>query len=245
MHSPGWYHAEGDPPGTTRYWDGSTWVGGASREQDRQTGLGYELIPIEDVAPAQPHIETRTVAPQNHARKIVSADPVERFASIGLLTLGFGILLGIAIHNIVTLFPEPATTTGEIIEVREVQARRGGTRLNIELQSPEGRFHSDARASELPAVFGGQTVEIEYSETTGGLVAIPALEQNRRLFGRFLWPAVGLISIFVGGVRWRFDQLRHGGNLSVLFLLMLLVIGPVLGYFVVTGFLDEVITTLL
>lgn len=23
----GWYHAEGDPPGTTRYWDGSQWVG--------------------------------------------------------------------------------------------------------------------------------------------------------------------------------------------------------------------------
>ena len=25
---PGWYHAEGDPPGTQRYWDGSVWVGG-------------------------------------------------------------------------------------------------------------------------------------------------------------------------------------------------------------------------
>ncbi len=24
----GWYHAEGDPPGTQRYWDGSVWVGG-------------------------------------------------------------------------------------------------------------------------------------------------------------------------------------------------------------------------
>lgn len=23
----GWYHAEGDPPGTTRFWDGSQWVG--------------------------------------------------------------------------------------------------------------------------------------------------------------------------------------------------------------------------
>lgn len=23
----GWYHAEGDPPGTTRYWDGAQWVG--------------------------------------------------------------------------------------------------------------------------------------------------------------------------------------------------------------------------
>lgn len=25
----GWYYAQGDPPGTHRYWDGSQWVGGA------------------------------------------------------------------------------------------------------------------------------------------------------------------------------------------------------------------------
>lgn len=25
---PGWYYAQGDPPGTQRYWDGSTWQGG-------------------------------------------------------------------------------------------------------------------------------------------------------------------------------------------------------------------------
>lgn len=25
---PGWYHAEGDPPGTQRYWNGVAWEGG-------------------------------------------------------------------------------------------------------------------------------------------------------------------------------------------------------------------------
>lgn len=25
--APGWYNAQGDPPGTTRYWDGAQWVG--------------------------------------------------------------------------------------------------------------------------------------------------------------------------------------------------------------------------
>ena len=25
--TPGWYHGEGDPPGSTRYWDGTRWVG--------------------------------------------------------------------------------------------------------------------------------------------------------------------------------------------------------------------------
>ena len=27
MTAPGWYHAEGDPVNTTRYWDGAMWVG--------------------------------------------------------------------------------------------------------------------------------------------------------------------------------------------------------------------------
>lgn len=27
MTDPGWYAAEGDPPGTTRYWDGAQWIG--------------------------------------------------------------------------------------------------------------------------------------------------------------------------------------------------------------------------
>lgn len=26
--TPGWYHAEGDPPGTERYWDGAMWTDG-------------------------------------------------------------------------------------------------------------------------------------------------------------------------------------------------------------------------
>ncbi len=26
--APGWYYAEGDPPGTQRYWDGAAWQGG-------------------------------------------------------------------------------------------------------------------------------------------------------------------------------------------------------------------------
>ncbi len=31
---PGWYHAQGDPPGTQRYWDGAQWVGGPQAAQD-------------------------------------------------------------------------------------------------------------------------------------------------------------------------------------------------------------------
>ena len=42
----GWYHAEGDPPGTTRYWDGSQWVGEKTIVQ-RMLGNAAELTTIQ------------------------------------------------------------------------------------------------------------------------------------------------------------------------------------------------------
>jgi len=37
---PGWYPAEGDPPGTVRWWDGDKWVGGP-QQQGAQQQAGY------------------------------------------------------------------------------------------------------------------------------------------------------------------------------------------------------------
>jgi len=37
---PGWYPAEGDPPGTVRWWDGGKWVGGP-QQQGVQQAAGY------------------------------------------------------------------------------------------------------------------------------------------------------------------------------------------------------------
>jgi|GEM_PF-1026915 len=34
MYEPGWYHAQGDPPDTVRYWDGQTWQGEPTRQSD-------------------------------------------------------------------------------------------------------------------------------------------------------------------------------------------------------------------
>lgn len=38
--APGWYHAAGDPPGTERWWDGTTWVGGPQATSAPPTGYG-------------------------------------------------------------------------------------------------------------------------------------------------------------------------------------------------------------
>ena len=37
---PGWYYAEGDPPGTQRYWDGTSWLGGP--QAAAMGGLGQQ-----------------------------------------------------------------------------------------------------------------------------------------------------------------------------------------------------------
>ena len=37
---PGWYPAQGDPPGTVRWWDGEKWVGGP-QQQGMQQQAGY------------------------------------------------------------------------------------------------------------------------------------------------------------------------------------------------------------
>lgn len=40
MTAPGWYNAEGDPPGTTRYWDGERWVGDPVHTPAASPGTG-------------------------------------------------------------------------------------------------------------------------------------------------------------------------------------------------------------
>ncbi|MFV0526078.1 MAG: RDD family protein [Acidimicrobiales bacterium] len=38
---PGWYPAQGDPPGTHRYWDGAQWVGGPQPIADSPQPMNY------------------------------------------------------------------------------------------------------------------------------------------------------------------------------------------------------------
>lgn len=47
--NPGWYYAEGDPPGTQRYWDGSQWTAGP--------------VPVQAPNPGAPQYDFQRVTP--------------------------------------------------------------------------------------------------------------------------------------------------------------------------------------
>lgn len=61
---PGWYYAQGDPPGTQRYWDGSQWVGGpqAAQSGDVATGGGYQPAGAVGAAGAPAELGPRVIA---------------------------------------------------------------------------------------------------------------------------------------------------------------------------------------
>ncbi len=53
---PGWYHAEGDPPGTERYWNGTEWTEGPRPVQ--QTPPASSIPPIEPLSGEAPSAES-------------------------------------------------------------------------------------------------------------------------------------------------------------------------------------------
>ena len=55
MTAPGWYYAEGDPPNTQRYWDGSQWTGAPVYQQPAAMGaMGSPQQPGMPAAHARP-----------------------------------------------------------------------------------------------------------------------------------------------------------------------------------------------
>lgn len=45
--APGWYYAQGDPPGTQRYWDGTQWQGGPQAVPGAEGGSSGGRAPAE------------------------------------------------------------------------------------------------------------------------------------------------------------------------------------------------------
>lgn len=50
----GWYHAEGDPVGTLRYWDGAQWVGEPQYPPQPVAQQAHSQVPPQEAAPFQP-----------------------------------------------------------------------------------------------------------------------------------------------------------------------------------------------
>ena len=46
---PGWYYAQGDPPGTQRYWDGQSWIG-APQPVPGAAGPGGQVMADDNLA---------------------------------------------------------------------------------------------------------------------------------------------------------------------------------------------------
>jgi len=83
---PGWYHAEGDPAGTQRYWDGAQWVGGPQAAQD--------TVVAQAGSYAQPSYGAEAVATSgNPAAYMTRVVAVIIDAAIALaIVLAFGVL---------------------------------------------------------------------------------------------------------------------------------------------------------
>ncbi len=47
----GWYYAQGDPPGTQRYWDGTQWQGGPQMVPEAGQQGGYGAVQVRHKAP--------------------------------------------------------------------------------------------------------------------------------------------------------------------------------------------------
>lgn len=82
---PGWYHGEGDPPGTKRYWDGELWVG-----EPQAMPTAPPLPPSTPGSPA--------AIPQPHAHPHTSIYPEQSQATtvlvVGILSLVICGILG-------------------------------------------------------------------------------------------------------------------------------------------------------
>lgn len=59
---PGWYYAQGDPPGTTRYWDGGQWTGEPQASVPGAMGAGaMSSDPTQRLTEAMPRIGGRVI----------------------------------------------------------------------------------------------------------------------------------------------------------------------------------------
>jgi len=90
---PGWYHAQGDPAGTQRYWDGAQWVGGPQAAQEAVAAQpGSYSQPVAGVA-------TTSGNPASYASRAV--------ALILDVLIGLGIAIAFVVLGVAASFISP------------------------------------------------------------------------------------------------------------------------------------------
>lgn len=119
---PGWYHAEGDPDGTVRYWNGTTWTegpvpaalpetanppatdepAGAAREEQVAAGTGPEPEPLPPPLPSA----------NGWYRAFSTTGRINRLTAILLLVFP-GPILGVAFVGLMLALVSPSVGSDE------------------------------------------------------------------------------------------------------------------------------------
>ena len=126
----GWYHAQGDPPGTQRYWDGAQWQGEAEP-------LPGETEPVGDLGLAEPvnRIGARVIDGIVWiVLLLVVAYLVTGTSGIGLRAEG----VSYAAHLIATVIGTALVAAYEVLMVLTRQATLGKVALGLRVARQDG-----------------------------------------------------------------------------------------------------------
>jgi uncharacterized RDD family membrane protein YckC len=181
-HQPGWYHAQGDPPGTQRYWDGAQWVGGPQAAAGAAPVGGYGA-----------QVQTGGRTPAGYGPRIVAAiiDGLYNaaIALVGVILLVLALAVEGALGGILVLLALLAFLASFAFGIWNVVIRQGQTGQTMGKEKQGLKLVADATGQPIGA---GQAV-IRW--LLGGVInsfcfidAIFVLidEENRRLTDKLL-----------------------------------------------------------
>ena len=193
---PGWYPAEGDPPGTVRWWDGGKWVGGP-QQQGAQQQAGYVAPGAGSLANgrelADPwlriaakiidwFIATLITLPFGAAQiaSALTSDSSDIEVNVGLAFIGA--LVGAAYYTLMNTYM--SGTVGKLILGMRIVKRDGVEPLGI----PDGPKRSLVHLAAILAVIPIVGILVSIVTLVVGLVSLVFLftdPEHRTVMDRF------------------------------------------------------------
>lgn len=186
----GWYHAQGDPPGTQRYWDGSQWQGGPQPVPGAAAPGAFGAFPG-----ATSPLTVQGHAPAEYGQRVV-AYLIDMAVMLGIFIAGFVLaaILG-AVADALGVLVSLATFAGYIgYFVWNFIILQGRTGQTLGKKQQGIKLVADATAQPV----GGGMVFVRYlvagimSSLTCGLVGLLDLlwplwdDDNKRLTDKIL-----------------------------------------------------------